>query len=567
MASLLNKLKRRISNAGDTMSLKSVKEEEENMNIEIPQEIYNWKLAVAAITAAAAAIIIGYDSGFIGTTVTLPGFEAEFTDSMSSSAAAEANSNVIAVFEVGAFFGALLCFPLSEIYGRKLVLMVSGFFMTFGAAISLAANKNSGLAAIYAGRVISGFGIGGCSGTSPIYIAEIAPAAIRGKLSGTWGISWQIGGIVGYWINYGVEQHVPNSSKQWMISFGVQLIPSVIFWAGTFLLIESPRFYAFKGNYEAAKKNLAYIRNLPEDHPYSIHELENIIKDVEEKKKSTGDGFMAPVKKIFTSPALIKRLVLSTSLFPMQNMMGINAITYYSPDIFKSLGMTGANATLMSTGIFGILKGVSAVVWTFFIVDQFGRRKALLWTSLPCSLCMWYLGAYIYVANTSEKAARGDTSSDPGGKAAQALLYIWSIFYGIAWNGTPWVINAEIFPQDVTTVSQAINASSNWFWTFVMSKWSGQAVTTMTYGFFFMLAALILFCPVVVFFFYPETKGVPLEAIEYLFEVPAWRAREYALAKFEVEYERGEYPDHEYSEIHESEKEKNEQKEGESFTS
>lgn len=552
MAKILNKLKRRLSTAGDTMSVRSIREDEDNALVPIPDEIYNWKLSLIAVTASAAAIIIGYDAGFIGATVTLKSFKDEFASNLTPSQIADVDSNVVSVFQAGAFFGALLLYPVSEIMGRKLVLIISGFFLTFGAAISLIANHDRGLGAIYAGRVITGLGIGGCSGISPIYVSEIAPAKVRGRLAGTWEVSWQIGGIVGYWINYGVLKHIPSIPKQWMIPFAIQLVPSGIFWIGTFLIPESPRFHVNRGKIDTARKNLAYIRNLSETHPYSIHEMDTIIKDVEERKKLTGEGFFGPIKKLFTSRILLKRLVLSTSLFPMQNSSGINAITYYSVKIFQALGVTGSDATLQSTGIFGILKGFASVVWIFFIVDRFGRRTALLWGSIPCSLCMWYIGGYIKVADPAKRAAAGIVKSDAGGKAAQAMLYLWTIFYGASWNGTPWVINAEIFPQDVRTLTQAINSSSNWFWAFVMGRWSGQAVAAMGYGFFFLFASCMLVCPIIVFLFYPETKGVPLEAMDHLFEVPAWRARDYAMEKFDLEYERGDFLQKEYVEHVES---------------
>lgn len=200
---LLSKLKRRVSNAGDSMSVKSIKEDDGH--IPIPNEIYNWKIVLVALTAASAAIIIGYDTGFIGGTVELESFQKEFgIDKMTSNEKSLVSANVVSIFHAGAFWGALLMYPIGELCGRKIGLIVSGFILTLGCAISLISNSERGLGAIYAGRVLSGFGIGGCSGLAPIYISEISPASIRGKLVGCFELSWQVGGIIGYWINYGV---------------------------------------------------------------------------------------------------------------------------------------------------------------------------------------------------------------------------------------------------------------------------------------------------------------------------------------------------------------------------
>lgn len=535
---IFSRLKRLVSNAGDSMSVKSIKEDDGH--IPIPKEIYNWKLILVAITAASAAIIIGYDTGFIGGTVELKSFQTEFgMDKMSASENSLVSSNVVSVFHAGAFWGALFVYPIGEVFGRKIGLIVSGFMLTLGCAIAMISNSERGLGAVYALRVLSGIGIGGCSGMAPMYISEISPASIRGKLVGCFELSWQIGGIIGYWINYGVQENQPISTKQWMIPFAIQLVPAGMFWILTFVIPESPRFLVSKGKIEKARKNLAFLRNLPEEHEYSLHEMDLFIAD-SEKKARIGTGFFAPMKEVLSNKKLILRLILSTSLFPMQNGTGINAINYYSPTVFRSLGVSGSNAGLLSTGIFGIIKGVASVIWMFFIVDNLGRRFALIVMSIPLSICMWYIGAYVYIADPTARLASGNAEMDAGGKAAQGLLYIWTFFYGASWNPTPWVINSEIFSQDIRAFTQAVNASSNWFWTFIMSRFTGKAFDATSYGLYFVFGACMAVFPCVIYVLYPETKGVPLEAVDYLFEVPAWRARDYAMHMFEVEFE-GQY--------------------------
>lgn len=506
--------------------------------IPIPEEIYNYKVVLIAIVAASAATIIGYDAGFIGGTVSLNSFQEEFGLSiMSAHLKATVEANVVSVFQAGAYFGCLMFYPVGELLGRKIGLILSGFLLTLGAAISLIANSHTGLAAIYVGRVLTGVGIGGCSGLAPIYVSEISPAAIRGKLIGCWEVSWQVGGIIGYWINYGVLRNVPHSRKQWMIPFAVQLIPSVIFWVLCFLLPESPRFLITKGQIERAKENLSSLRSLPQDDPYFVQELDNISKSIQENLDATGTDFFAPIKTLFGTRKMLYRLLLSTSMFMMQNGFGINAVTYYSPTIFKSLGVQDADAGLLSTGIFGVLKGAASVFWVFVLVDTFGRRVCLCYIAIPCTICMWYLGAYIKIADPEGRLARGSTGLTASGVAARATLYIWTIFYGCSWNGTPWVVCAEIFPQSVRTAAQAVNASSNWFWAFMIGHFTGQALAAIGYGYYFIFAACSFVFPIVVWFVYPETKGVPLEAIDYLFEVRPWRARSFALKKFEIEYD------------------------------
>lgn len=511
----------------------------QQVGVPVPPQVYNYRIYWGAAVACFAACIIGYDAGFIGGTLALSSFQSEFGfDKMTAAQITTVEANVVSVFQAGAFFGALFMYPVGELLGRKVGLIISGFLLTFGAGITLISNEQRGLGAIYAGRVISGLGVGGVSGLTPIYVSEIAPPSIRGQLVGMYELSWQVGGIIGYWINYGVLQHVPSSSKQWQIPFAIQIIPSVLFWVGILFLPESPRWLMSVNKSSSGLKNLKFLRNLDENDPYLLYELAHIEMAIEQQAIS-GSGPMNAIKKIVKSKSTLYRLLLSTSLFPMQNGSGINAVTYYSPTVFKSLGISGSNTGLLSTGIFGIIKALASVFWMLFIVDNLGRRFAMFWGSFPCAFFMWYIGAYVKLSNPAKRLAEGNTGLTPAGKAALGFFYMWTFSYGLSWNGNPWVYNSEIFEQDIRTCTGSINAASNWFWAFIMGRFTGQAFAAMGYGVYFLFAGCMTVFPWIIFFFYPETKGVPLEAVDYLFErgVPAWRARAYALSKLEAEDE------------------------------
>lgn len=174
---------------------------------------------------------------------------------------------------------------------------------------------------------------------------------------------------------------------------------------------------------------------------------------------SIGSGFTAPLRAIFTNWRLSRRLLLTTSLFLFQNGTGINAVNYYSPTFFRSIGVQGTNTALLTTGVFGVIKSVGALLWAFWWVDKYGRRAVLLVGSAGGAVAMLVIGGILGKTNP---AGNPTTSLPPSGQAAIAFFYIWTAFYAIGWNGTPWVVNSESFPGSVRLVSSTTAAASNW---------------------------------------------------------------------------------------------------------
>ncbi|KAJ9475973.1 Quinate permease [Pseudozyma hubeiensis] len=476
-----------------------------------PQSVYNWRIWAFSFIASFASIMIGYDSAFIGGTLALPSFTKSF-----GKLDASTSGNLVSTYQAGAFFGAFLGHPLGHFLGRKRGLLITSIVFTIGAAIMSAAGPSTHLTPVYVGRAIAGMAIGAASNLTPIYISEIAPAPARGQAIGLYEVGWQIGGIVGFFINYGVLQTLPSSVKQWRIPFAVQLIPGGMLMIGSLFLVESPRWLLSRGRVEEAREKLAYIRQLDMDHPYFVEEFGQMQAAIEENKiKAGGDSYFAPFKYVFRQKHLIRRLAFGSSLFAFQNGTGINAINYYSPTVFKSLGIVGTSTGLLGTGCFGVIKTIGSFIFILFLVETVGRRRLLMISSSGGAFAMYYIAAYIAIA---KPALHKKTSIDGPGASALAFFYIWTCFYSFGWNPLPWVYGAESFDNTARPVAQIFMAASNWLYNFVISQATPHMFAKMGYGVYLFFASCMVLSVFWVFFLMPETKGIPIEEMDNLHE-------------------------------------------------
>ena len=234
--------------------------------------------------------------------------------------------NIVSTFQAGTFFGALLTFPLGEKIGRKRAIMVASTIFLIGGTLMTASNGMLGL--LYAGRGIAGFGIGSVSLLVPVYIAETSPPSIRGRLVGIFEILSQGGGMLGFWINYAVNQTISDRLKtQWIIPLALQLLPGLFLLVGILWCPESPRWYAKTDQLEKAATTLSWIRGLPQDHPYIQQELaeiraQNIIAKPPPGVKS-GNKYM--FKRLFQKGTR-NRIGIGLLLMAFQNLTGVSRL-------------------------------------------------------------------------------------------------------------------------------------------------------------------------------------------------------------------------------------------------
>lgn len=218
---------------------------------------------------------------------------------------------------------------------------------------------------------------------------------------------------------------------------------------------ESPRWLAQRGLLDKCLSTLSQIRNLPEDHPYVLAEMQDMRSQLEREEKLAGGASYWQLLKELSLRGNRNRVGFGVGMMVFQNLSGINAINYYSPTIFRSLGVAATDAALFATGIYAVVKLVTSIIFLVFVVDRVGRRRALLVGSLGAAIPMWYIGAYIFRAKPSPTAV----GRSPGGWAAIAAIYVFVVFYCASWNAIAWIIPSEIFAVRTRTLGVTISSS------------------------------------------------------------------------------------------------------------
>jgi sugar porter (SP) family MFS transporter len=401
---------------------------------------------------------------------------------------------------IGCLIGALASGALSDKHGRKKLLLLSAVIFTIS---SIGTALASGLSTFVAWRIAGGTAIGMASNLSPMYIAEVAPAGVRGKLVSINQLTIVIGILLAQLDNWLIAEKVPpeatpgeilaswNGQTGWRWMFGVTAIPAALFFVGMLTVPESPRWLAKKGRRDRARGVLARLGG--EAHAdRALAEIETTL----------GEEARAAGWRDLISPRLRKVLFLGVGLAVFQQWCGINVIFNYAEEVFAAAGYK------ISAILFNIvLTGIVNLVFTFVAiatVDRAGRRKLMLIGAAGLAVIYTVLGA-------------GFRAHSHG--PHMLLLVVAAIgCYGMSLAPVTWVVISEIFPNRNRGAAMSVATASLWIACFILTytfpllnKGLGAAGTFWIYaaicvaGFFFIKGRL------------PETKGKTLEEIERQF--------------------------------------------------
>lgn len=438
----------------------------------------------AAIVAALGGLLFGYDTAVIAGAV---GYLREHFQ-LNAAQTGWAVSNAL----IGCIIGVAFAGVLSDALGRKKVLLLSAVLFTISAIGSALPTT---LTQFVMFRMIGGFGVGAASMVSPLFIAEISPPTIRGRL-----VSWNqlaivSGMLVVYFVNYLISDlHTEawNVSTGWRWMFGSETLPALFFFVLLFFVPESPRWLIKQGRVEEGKHILASIGG----EAHALREVQDIQRTIAKESGSLAELFR---------PGLGLILFVGIGLAILQQVTGINVIIYYAPEIFKSLGAT-SNAALLQTVVVGAFNlGFTVVAMTY--VDKVGRKPLMLIgaTGMGVSLLAFGMTSFLQIT------------------AGWVIVFILSYIASFALSVGPvtWVILSEIFPTRIRGRAMSICTillwAANWVvsQTFPMLNENPWLVEHFHHGFtFWMYALMCVALFLVVKFGVPETKGKSLEEIE-----------------------------------------------------
>ncbi|KAJ5152573.1 uncharacterized protein N7482_009051 [Penicillium canariense] len=501
-------------------------------NLGEPKEVFNWRLWFAVISFGLMGAARGIDEGLISGAFNSKDFQ-RFIHYSSYSLVEQTNikANVSAMVQIGSVGGALFAFLVCDRIGRIWATRELCLVWMIGAAIFMGNNGNLG--AVYAGRFIAGLGVGQTVVVAPVYLAEIAPAAIRGLCTCVFTGFVYLGIVLAYFANYGCQVHMGDyTHARWEVPTSLHVIFAGLIFLLSFLQYESPRYLIKQGQVEKAISNLSHLRNLPADHEYVVREIDAIQTAHQIEMEATmGSGPMGILKETFMIPSNLYRVYLALMAQIMSQWSGAGSITLYAPDLFKLLGVTGSNETLLVTAVFGIVKLVAAIACALFLVDVIGRKRALLIGISLQAIAMIYVAGFLtavpemgvvknYKLPANEKAAS---------KGAIAMIYLSGFGWALGWNSMQYLLTAELFPLRIRAFATSLAMTLH----FANQYGNARAVPNMLLpvadggispkGTFWFFSVLTVIGGVWVWFTVPETAGRSLESMDRLFELPWYR--------------------------------------------
>jgi MFS transporter, SP family, sugar:H+ symporter len=430
---------------------------------------------------ALGGLLFGYDTGVISGALLFIPNTFKLTPFLEGA--------IVAALLLGAMIGAACAGRLSDRLGRRRLIIIAAIVFTGGALLAALAPT---VAVLIAARFIIGLAVGSAALVVPLYLAEIAPAKIRGAITSLNQLMI-VGGILAAY----VVNAILASSGNWRLMLGLAAVPSLVLLVGMLFMPETPRYLVHTGEEETAKE---VLEDLPgDDRP---QERIDEIREVDETEEG-GTGLRALLRAKWVRPALL----VATGLAVFQQLVGINTIIYYAPTTLTNVGFSKTSA-IYANLIIGVIN-VALTILAVRLIDRVGRKPLLFAgiTGMAGSLIVLGVGLSVLA-----------TPHHPGDPAAILTLICLATFiasFAATWGPVVWVMIPEVLPLSVRGTAMGIAVFGNWAANFAVSQTFPPLLNSLGPGPVFLgYAALGICAGLFVKALVTETKGRSLEDIE-----------------------------------------------------
>jgi sugar porter (SP) family MFS transporter len=448
-----------------------------------------------SIVASLGGFLFGYDTAVISGTVDQVSEQFNLDDIT--------KGWYVGCALAGSIAGVMVAGSLSDKFGRKIVLLLSAvLFSVSGIGCMVAGNEVQ----LVIARILGGIGIGVASVISPLYIAEISVPSFRGRLVSMYQLAITVGFLGAYLANYGLLHYSETlmgngtttglygkifATEVWRGMLGMEALPALLFFVVLFLIPESPRWLIVKGQEKKASYILKKIYGEKEA-DIQITNVKNLIALETESNW-----------RILFQPGFRMALFIGVALAMLGQLMGVNAVLYYGPTIFKESGLSSGDSLFYQVlvGLVNMLTTVLALI----IIDKVGRKKLVYWGVSGMIIALVLIGIYF---------AYGTKLDIP-----QVFLLIFFLFYifccAISICAVIFVLLSEMYPVKVRGAAMSIAGLSLWIGTYLIGQLTPLMLTTFTpAGTFWLFALMCIPYMLIVWRLLPETTGKSLEEIE-----------------------------------------------------
>ncbi|KAK0747533.1 hypothetical protein B0T21DRAFT_418219 [Apiosordaria backusii] len=441
-----------------------------------------------SIFVSLGVFLFGYDQGVMSGIITGPYFKEYFHQPSNAEIA-----TMVAILEIGALISSLCVGRIGDIIGRRKTILYGSMIFFVGGGLQTSATN---MAMMMAGRFVAGLGVGMLSTIVPVYQSEISPPHNRGQLA----CIEFTGNIVGYttsvWVDYFCGFIESNTS--WRLPLLMQCVMGGLLGFGSLIIVESPRWLL---DHDHDEEGIVVIANLyggGDIHdPRAREEFRDIKMDVLLQRQEGERTYAEMFKRYGT------RVFIAMSAQALAQLNGINVISYYAPMVFESAGWVGHDAILMA-GFNGITYLLSTIP-PWYMVDRWGRRPILLSGAVMMVLSLSSISYFLYI----------DVPSTP--TMVVIFVMIYNAAFGYSWGPIPWLYPPEILPLKIRSKGASLSTATNWAFNWLVGQMTPILQDWIHWRLYLVHAFWCAVSFVVVYFIYPETRGVRLEDMDVLF--------------------------------------------------